>query len=155
MLDPEGVLRMGDNPCRCARCGKAFFDHEYDAHKCKIRINGKIVKILVDYWIQGKHPDTGEDLISAKALDGTTYWFVKRSSSPMDKVPFNPSAATLHQDDQPPTGQSPPGDSVASFVMESLVGEYAVHLTTAGSETKVPPSGWGYVKLLNSTTLTR
>jgi hypothetical protein len=29
---------------------------EYDSHRCNPKINGKIVKIEVDYFITGKHP---------------------------------------------------------------------------------------------------
>ena len=62
---------------------------EYDSHRCNPRINGKIVKIEVDYFITGKHPKDGADMISAKALDGTVYWLVKRRYKPSeDKMPF-------------------------------------------------------------------
>jgi hypothetical protein len=66
-----------------------LIDEEYDNHRCSPKINGKIKVIEVDYWIKGKHPKTGEDLISTKALDGTTYWIVKRTPRPSDKVPLS------------------------------------------------------------------
>jgi hypothetical protein len=66
-----------------------LIDEEYDNHRCSPKINGKIQVIEVDYWISGKHPKTGDDLITTKALDGTTYWIVKRTSKPSDKVPLS------------------------------------------------------------------
>jgi hypothetical protein len=66
-----------------------LIDEEYDNHRCSPKINGKIQVIEVDFWIRAKHPKTGEDLISTKALDGTTYWIVKRIPRPSDKVPYN------------------------------------------------------------------
>jgi hypothetical protein len=74
-----------------------LIDEEYDNHRCSPKINGKIQVIWVDYWINGKHPKTGEDLISTKALDGTTYWIVKRTSKPSDKVPLSLSLPTESQ----------------------------------------------------------
>lgn len=62
---------------------------EYDSHRCSPERNGKIIKIEVDYFITGKHPKTGADMVSAKALDGTVYWLVKRDHKPsFDKMPF-------------------------------------------------------------------
>ncbi len=43
----------------------------------------------MDYWTRGRHPKTGEDLISAKALDGTTYWILTRTPKLSDKVPYH------------------------------------------------------------------
>jgi len=74
-----------------------LIDEEYDNHKCSPKINGKIQIIEVDYWIRGKHPKTGEDLISTKALDGTTYWIVKRIPKLSDKVPLSLSLPTESQ----------------------------------------------------------
>lgn len=94
---------MIGNLSRCIRCGKTLIDEEYDNHTCSPKINGKIHVIEVDYWIKGKHPKTGEDLISTKALDGTTYWIVKRTPKPSDKVPLSlPQPTNLQQPNRTP-----------------------------------------------------
>jgi hypothetical protein len=80
---------------KCRRCCKLLIAEEFDGHNCSPKINGKLVKIDVDYWFQAKHPQTGEDIISAKGLDGTAYWFIKRLQRPSDKVPFKPSDESL------------------------------------------------------------
>src|SRR5436853_7236755 len=88
---------------KCGRCRKVLIGEEFDEHRCSPEPNCKLVKIEVDYWINGKEPKTGDDLISTKALDGTTYWFIKRAQKASDKVPFYPSDETLQ-------GRKPDGD---------------------------------------------
>src|SRR5438105_2846737 len=75
---------------RCVRCKRVLIEEEFAGHQCTAEINGKIVKIPVDRWIEGKHPQTGEKLISATAFDGTTYWIVQTLCRPSDRVPFDP-----------------------------------------------------------------
>ncbi len=63
---------------------------EYNSHRCSPKINENPIEIEVDYLITGKHPKTGADMVSAKAMDGTVYWLVKRGYKPsFDKIPFD------------------------------------------------------------------
>lgn len=92
--------------CKCLRCGRVLIDEEFEGHKCKIKINGKITVVEAVHWIVGKHPDSGEEMISAKALDGTTYWIVKRPSKASDKAPFNPSDELLQGEKRQPSDEN-------------------------------------------------
>ena len=80
---------------KCRRCRKVLIGEEFDGHKCRPKTNGKLVRIDVDFWFPAKHPQTGEDIMSGTGLDGTTYWFIKRSVRQSDKIAFNPSDEML------------------------------------------------------------
>lgn len=102
---------MTDNLSKCAICNKTLIDEEFDNHKCSKTVNGKIIHIEVDYWIEGRHPETGDKIISARAFDGTNYWIIKRTRKLSDKMPFMPSDENLQAEDSDADLTEPQGIS--------------------------------------------
>lgn len=94
------------NLCKCLRCGKVLIDEEYSSHRCNQPVNGKIVKIYADYLVEGKHPATGEKLVSIRAIDGTAYWIIFSNEAETNKLPFMPSDESLQGDDPTNFGQN-------------------------------------------------